>query len=868
MSSNSTTFQDIDGDFSDWIELYNTGDEEINLENYYLSDSKKNIFKWQFPSVYIPAKGYVIVFASSKDRYTQNGEIHTNFKIDQDGESLSLSNQSGLLVDSVSVPFLNKDFVYARLPNGVGNWQISDIPTPSKVNIPSSDFIQAPIFSDESGFYNNNFKLKLSHPDAGAVIIYTIDGSEPSVEHINGQIYTYKNEYKETLLDKSGDLLEGKYQSLVYQGDINIQEIVQRGNSIANISTTYNAHPTYFPTYNLPKCAIIKAIAYKDGIESEVISHTYFIENEQTFSNPISIVSISTNDTHFFDFDNGIYVAGVDFEDWRKKDALSPVNPSRPANYNRRGRENEFPLTFEMFESQTKSKVLQQTLGFRTQGKSTRIQPQKGIKLYARDEYGKSKLKYSFFPNDENPSYKRLDMRSLYGRRFGDSFFSAMVRHLKMDVRIDRPIITYLNGEYFGMFELKERFDEFYLERKYGVDKDKVDIISNNSIVEAGTINNYNQMINFVKKNPLTNNQNYEDVKGMIDIENYIDYNVAEIFSGNTDWITNNVSCWRYQSDGINNQTSYGHDGKWRWMLFDLDYAFGLVDKTLCTNNTLSTAIGNGKQDYQILLSNLMKNQDFKANFISRFADLLNTTFLPDRLLNIIEQQSSVLRPYIDDHIKRWGFDKEAFTKANDRSKAYVQCRRNEMFKHLRNYFSLGEIYQLTLDVDNKELNHRIKVNTIKIDTSTVGVNSDTYPWSGNYFTGLTVEISAIPTPGYQFDYWENMPEGTPSHFTTKFETDTYLVAHFKEDSGVPTTIKSHQSDEIRIFPNPVQTTLNIIRSSQEKLLYSIMNLQGQTLQTGSLENGSNRIEISQLPSNLYLLDIDGYSSPLQFIKQ
>lgn len=777
MSSNDRTISDEDGEFKDWIELYNSSDSEVYLKGMYLSDDIKKLNKWQFSQGKIPAKGFILIWASSKNKVGADGQIHTNFSISADGEELILSNSNGQIVDSISVPPLDKDLSYARIPDGSDNWEITGNTTPRNNNV-YIETLTPPIFSKEGGIYTDPFKLNLSHTSSDVTLIYTLDGSDPSINNLDSQKYFYKNSYKEFVYNTKGPLIESSYQSLLYNDEIDIENINLKPNRLANISTTFNFEPNYFPKNLVDKCIVVKALAYKNGESSKIVTNSYFIKDTSEFNSPISIISLTSNDTSFFDFNKGLYVAGVDFEDWRKLYPLFVANYTSPANYNRRGDENEFPLTFEMFDSELKTKVFNQNLGFRIHGSSTRVNPQKSLRLYARNEYGKSSINYNLF-SEKGQSYKRLILRSYDRFRLGDTFAQAMVRHLKLDSQIERTCLVYLNGEFFGIFELKERLDKFYLKRKYDLDSENLDMLFNNLEVDEGDNKNYKELIKFIKNNSLSSNENFEELKKKIDTDNYTDYQIAEIFLGNTDWPYNNVNYWRYKTE-FNPNAPYGQDGRWRWMLYDLDYAFGLIDKNDCTYNTLNLAIKDGDEWSTLLFYNLLKNEKFKINFINRFADLLNTTFLPERLESIINEKVKVVQPYANQHDERWSIGGGKFDQRILAVQQYVECRRGEVFKHLAKQFSLMNTYQVNIDVDEKSHPNFVKINTIDIHENTVGVSANPYPWKGEYFNGVPIEISAIAAPGFEFDYWEGMPDETPASFIQNFEKDIELVAHFK----------------------------------------------------------------------------------------
>lgn len=777
LSTNSSSIMDEDGDYSDWIELYNNSNQEIQLEGWFLSDDIDIWNLWEFPTVSIAPKSHLLIWASGKDKIGQNGELHTNFKIDKSGENLSLFTSDGSIIDEIYVVPLNSDQSYARIPDGSDFWHVTNLATPNNPNKRDEES-GALYFSKMGGIYSAPFDLELTTDIAGAVIMYTLDGSEPSPDNVDGKTYVYKDSYREHFIDRQGELLEGTYQSHLYQSPLHIQDRTEEENKISLIATTYHKKPSYFPNYQVDKATIVRARSFKDGTPvSDVITNTYFI-GKSFESNEVSIISLGANDTSMFEYYNGIMIPGIDYENWRTKWPLDPPrNFKSDANYKRKGRENERPMSFELFNPMQNNKELTQDIGFRVHGAFSRIKQQKSLRLYARNDYGTSKFKYDFFSEDDKKSYKRLTLKMLNPFTIANSIFLAMVNHLDLDALSEKRSIVYLNGEYYGMYDLSERVDKHFFERKYGAETDAIDFLENNRMIKEGGNGDYMRMIDFASKNNLSNQNSYQRVEEQMDIENYIDYQVSEIFSGNTDWPVNNVLYWRYNKE----KPEDGHaklDGKWRWILYDLDYAFGTNDDNDCTLNTLEMAAKSSGGWSTLLLSRLLMNEGFKLKFINRFADLLNTTFLSERLLEVTQDKVSPIAPYFEDHLKRWP-EKKDFNEMVNVIETYVQCRPTQVFNHVEDFFNLEGKLQLTLDIDDHAQAHYIQINTIEINDKTVGVESQPYPWSGTYFKNIAVTLTAVPAPGYEFSHWEGVPAGTPQAFEFIPQSNSTLTAHF-----------------------------------------------------------------------------------------
>lgn len=182
-ASNGITIADEDGDFEDWIELYNYGNETVNLSGYGLSDEYDDPFRWVFPTVAIGPGEFLLVWASGKDRTTPASALHTNFSISADGEEIILTDPDGERVDELPPEPIPRDLSYGRVPDGIGDWFFFSEPTPEGENStePFSEVLEPPQFSHAEGPHPEPFQLTL-FAENEADIYYTTDGSMPEPE--------------------------------------------------------------------------------------------------------------------------------------------------------------------------------------------------------------------------------------------------------------------------------------------------------------------------------------------------------------------------------------------------------------------------------------------------------------------------------------------------------------------------------------------------------------------------------------------------------------------------------------------------------------------------------------------------------------
>ena len=799
LASNQVTNADEDGDFEDWIEIYNAGTEAVNLEGFGLSDNDDQPYKWVFPSVEIQANAYLLVWASGKNRTDPTSELHTNFAISAGGEPLSLTHANGDLLDYVEALPLPSDVSYGR---GVG--EDSGLlfyfyePTPGDENTSQAfeSLLEKPIFSHTSGFYEEGFELSISSA-SGTTILYTLDGSEPTPENIGGTTYQYKNQYAHSPEDVDGELLERSVETFTYTEELQIEDRSHLPNELAPISTTFDEHRNYFPENPIEKATVVKARAYSQNVLGPLTTATYFVSEDNSFQSSLPIISISVNENEFFDYEDGIYVPGVFFDNWRQFAPNSAITFGHPANYMRRGIETEKKATFQFFENNALS--FEQNVGIRLHGGFTRAIRMKSLRLYARSAYDDSStLDYPFFGDQNDSSFKRLILRNS-GQDFiltllRDAVTQQIVSHLNFDTQAYRPSIHFLNGEYWGIINIRERYDKHYFLRNYGIEEDELDYLSGDGRQEMGISEGDNvhwiELFNFIEENDLHDEANYQHVTSQIDIENFTDYYVSNIYFRNTDWPANNNAYFRKRTN-FDPNAPYGHDGRWRWVMYDTDFGTGYAgNPNSYAHNTLEFATEldgpswPNPEHSTLFLRKLLENEDFRTHFVTRYADLLNTTFLPSRFSTILNEAKNQIEPEIARHINRWSIPASWEGSINHMNTFGIN-RPSYAREHIIDFFDLIGAHQIQLNV-NDISQGLIQINTIEISENTPGVSPNPYPWSGVYFEGVPVTLKAIAKEGYTFSHWSGDIDSTNEEVTINLTENTNLIANFEEGEASP----------------------------------------------------------------------------------
>ena len=283
----------------------------------------------------------------------------------------------------------------------------------------------------------------------------------------------------------------------------------------------------------------------------------------------------------------------------------------------------------------------------------SRALDQRSLSIFARGQYGLSEIEYPLFPDRPYEKYQAFILRNS-----GNDFLSSNIRDVTLTSLMDgsgletqayRPVVTYVNGLYWGLLNMREKMNEHYLASRFGIDPNEIDILGPFNELIQGSDVDYKSMLNFLESNSLASDENYQWISEQVDIDNFIIYHVAQIYFDNTDWPGNNNKQWRPKN------------GKWRWMLYDTDFGFGTWSTVAFQNNTLAFALEpNGPfwpnpPASTLLFRSLVENTTFRNKFVNQFADELNSRFLPERVGEHIENVAANVASEIPDHYTRWG---------------------------------------------------------------------------------------------------------------------------------------------------------------------------------------------------------------------
>lgn len=599
---NEQTLSDQDGDFPDWIELYNHSSEDVNLHNWSLTDDSDVLDKWTFPHLTIPAKGFLVIFASGKNRKHLH-ELHTSFKLDESEEHCFLLNPEGGLVSSVQNHSLPSDLSLGKIPDGTGQYFYFAKPTPGYTNNDAQPefFDQNPTigFSIPGGFYSGPVTVSLqNNGSANSVIRYTTDGSPVNLK------------------------------SPVYSAPIYIGNSYKTENGLSFIPTSDTWQT---PDNGVENIRIIRATPYLNDVQTgpEVI-HSYLIGNQLRSRYPVDVVSLTIKPEDLFSDSTGIYVHGN----------------SEYGNFIDRGMKSERKVFMESF-SPDNSNNIRQSVGVRIHGRSSRYSPQKNLRIHGRERYGKPTITLPVLGREENPEHKELILQApepiFSTSLFTDELVQTIIGEMNIDLQHQTPAIVFINGEYWGVHHIRERLGKHYLSQCYDVDENNVDILDwdRELSIQEGDADSYNELIRFVKNHDLSSNTNYEILKSKLDVPSFIDYLIAQLFFANEDFPNNNVRLWREKTPS----------SKWRFLFFDADATM----KKHWQNRLPGFIAGSDDSDpVSILFSALLRNENFKQTFAATYIHHLSTTFSPDNILNKIQEFKTIHEPLVSEHINRW----------------------------------------------------------------------------------------------------------------------------------------------------------------------------------------------------------------------
>lgn len=609
-SHNDDIIYDSVGFHHDFIILTNSSSLPINLTGYGLSDDSSQLGKFIFPDMVLEAGGTVTVWADEKtvfgDGYSDEDALFSGFRL-SDHDYLYLTDPEGLVIDSLRLPQMKRNTSYLR--NFAGDKGKKGIPKDLDTEyFPVTDNILPPVFSASSGYYGEPFLLSM---DGGNnTVYYTLDASSPYTSGV-------KYEAAVPIVDRSP--LDNYYSTL---GPVSV-----------------TADP-YIPAEPISKATVVRAVAKKDdGTFSKEAVAVYFVGDDiRRICTGTYTLSIVSDPQGLFSGKRGIYVTGNVWDMNRDRIAGEDVDLHEvPVNYNMRGRGWRRDARLILFDEN-----------------GTCLYDEDGL-INIRGGYGRSVIQKGFNLRPSDPGKKVFDglfddtgsiiaLRTgsetdVYSTNFRDALNHRISEGLNIPVQKSHCCQVYLDGEYWGCYNLQEHMDSSFVEGRYSVPADNVNIIRLNGEPVAVSeserdLAQYDEVKSYADGHDLSNDDYYSGFCDMVDIDSLIDYYCTQLFFGNGDGYIYNNAMWRARKKG----TGAYKDGKWRFLLFDLDN----TDAYGSTNGALEAAVDPFVEftwiEYDQFYLNLSQNKSFRQRMRNRMDELLAGDFSYERISPILDE--------------------------------------------------------------------------------------------------------------------------------------------------------------------------------------------------------------------------------------
>lgn len=762
MPVNHTVLADEDGDFSDWIELYNPSGMAVNLKGCALSDTDINRAKWVFEDTVMQPGEYLIVFASGKDRRSASGRLHTNFKLSSKGETLRLFNANGDAISYVKYQSAVANRSFSRLSDGSITARLDPSPGYENTDLgirnamanmvrndvglyinevclsgKGDDWVELHNQSDQTvylegmGLSDNTAKPRKWRFPAGAsvqpggyVLIALPGGAEKQAEVAPKGIQLVDtdkdgNETVRTVAsDYTADFALGTGETLCLSAaDGRLLDRLELYDRHSNISIgRAEGHGAYRYFAEMTPGAENAALSYEKAAK------------DVTFNIPPGIVRRKNVDLEMYsDSDVPIYYTtdgsmpnrnskvyskpiplekNICIRAIAMRDDVLPSNPVTASfileSHELRlicvtGKQSDLAVLksgkkkasgsevyVEMYEPDG-TKLIGQKCVLKMVGHHSRTHyAQKSFKLTAKRATGDTRFRAALFSNRDYDEYKAVVMRAsgqdVMQTKMRDSILTTLAADTSVLYQETEVCVVYVNGTYWGLYNMREHIDTHSICQFEGwSDPDNVNIVEgsgNGAKSSAGSSTGYKELLNWVRNHDLTSDANVESLRSLMDIENYLDYVILEMYTCNQD--LNNVRCY-----------NSAEDPRWKWALFDLDLSFQ-VDR----NNILDWSKGSAgtiTSQSTLLFRALMRNDGLRDRFLTRFGELLAGPLASDNVNAKIQARIALIRDEMTRNCKRWSWKISTWEKQVQRMSNYATSRPAKLVRYLAEAFNLSD---------------------------------------------------------------------------------------------------------------------------------------------------------------------------------
>jgi hypothetical protein len=629
LAVNAGFVQDPQGEYDDWIEIYNAGAQPVDCGGMYLTDDVSNPTKWQMPSsnrqaTTIGPHGYLLIWA---DGDTGASGLHAGFRLSGEGEEVALFDRDGVTqIDSVSFGRQEADVSYGRFPDGADLWQPFGFPTPGSLNMDLYEgFVAEPVVSPERGFYDSEILVTLHTDTEGATIYYTTDGSEPAEpggRFPRGRVYQESLRLTQTTCLRARAIKPNwRPSAIVTHTYLFVQDVVRQspGGQSPGVGWPTGSVNSQVLDYGMDP-DVVNDPRYKDLMDDALLS--------------IPSISLVTKLENLFDRDKGIYVhATAEGRAWERPVSVELLNPDGTAG---------FAID----------------AGLRIRGGFSRASgnPKHAFRLFFRPEYGPSRLHFALFGDEGTDEFENLDLRcsqnyswSFQGDRQNTNVREVFSRDLQGEMgqpyTRSRYYHLYLDGQYWGLYQSQERAEAAYAASYFGGDKEDYDAVKSESgpysmTATDGNLEAYRRLYDAARAG-LGDSQRYYQIQGLnpdgtpnpdyerlLDVDNLIDFMIIEYYTGDRDGPGGRFTNRPNNTYGIYNRE---HPDGWKWFQHDNEHTLGVSN----SETNLVTPFTTAGAQWQYFNPHWLHEQlaRFNPDYRLHFADHVYRYFFNGGLL-------------------------------------------------------------------------------------------------------------------------------------------------------------------------------------------------------------------------------------------
>ena len=675
-AANIDMFVDPSFNYGGWVELYNTTDLPLNLNYFYVSDDATNLKKFNLGlRGTLPAKGYRVLWF---DHHSETPS-QINFKLDYDGGAVYLSDTEGNLIVSQEYPMAVPRTSYARTTDGGSEWGRTAEPTPGKSNTASvfaSERLMVPVVDKEACLFTDPFTVHVEIPQ-GATLRYTTDGTTPT---------------------------------------------------LANGSTSKDG------VFRVETTTTYRFCLYQEGmLPSQVVTRSYLYRDREYM---LPVISVVTDPVNLYDDSLGVYVRGVN--------GRTGNGERIPCNWNM---DWDRPVNFEYITPEG-GMVINQEVDFAMCGgwsRSWNTNQLHSFKLKATKIYeGLNSMDYPFFADKPYLKHKTLQIRNGGNDRncrIKDPALQEIVHRsgIDVDAQATQPVHHFINGEYMGMLNMREPNNKHFAYANWGIDADEMDQFEMSP--DSGYVQKEGDKEAFLEWYALSANAadeaTYEEIRELVDIDEYINYMAIEFYLGSFDWPQNNIKAFRPRIE----------NGRFRFVLFDLDGTFStdnsfndFANKRIYTFDEIYDTGTRFTEEIEMvtIFLNMLNNESFRKQFIDTYCLVAGSVFEPERCNTIIDEMAARMAPAL-------AYDNLSPYSTANQLKSSLAYRQNTMINTLVRYsrFGLSSQMKQHVSIASNVSGAALRLNDMPIPTG---------KFSGTLFAPIT--LKAEPVAGYQFVGW------------------------------------------------------------------------------------------------------------------